>query len=168
MAIFKMNDNFFVLAKRLGELCAKQNVRIAFAESCTGGMLASLITQVSGASEWFLGSAVVYSNAAKHNLISVDLGVLQQYGAVSEAVAQAMAKGAMIQFEADIALSITGLAGPLGGSVQKPVGTVCFALVDRRTDMLISKTMHFESGREWIRQSAVLFALEWMIGHLCS
>lgn len=161
-----MNNHFFVLCKQLGDLCATQNVRIALAESCTGGMVSSLITEVAGSSQWFLGSAIVYSNQAKKNLLQVDSDLLEKQGAVSEAVAVAMAKGAMTQFESDIALSITGIAGPQGGTAAKPLGMVCFALLDRRSGFSEAKTQYFTSGRNWIRKSAARFALEWMIGYL--
>lgn len=163
-----MNNNFFVLCKQLGELCAMQNVCIALAESCTGGMVSSLITEVAGSSVWFLGGAVVYSNLTKKNILRVDPVMLEKEGAVSEAVAVAMAKGAVTQFESDIALSITGIAGPHGGTEAKPVGMVCFALVDRRSGFSEAKTQYFMSGRDWIRQCATGFALEWMINHLRS
>ncbi len=162
-----MNNHFFVLCKQLGELCAAQQVRIALAESCTGGMVSSLITEVAGSSAWFLGGAVVYSNLAKKNILQVDPVVLEKQGAVSEAVALQMAKGAMTQFESDIALSITGVAGPHGGTEAKPVGVVCFALVDRRSGFAETKTQYFMSGRDWIRKGAAEFALEWMIDYLC-
>lgn len=161
-----MNNNFFVLCKQLGELCSAQNVRIALAESCTGGLVSSLITDVAGSSDWFLGGAVVYSNLAKQNILHVDSDLLEKQGAVSEAVAMAMAKGAMTQFESDIALSITGIAGPHGGTEAKPVGMVCFALVDRQSGFSEAKTQHFASGRDWIRKGAAGFALEWMIEYL--
>src|SRR3990167_1178801 len=163
-----MNNYFFVLCKQLGELCAAQKVCIALAESCTGGMVSSLLTEVAGSSTWFLGGAVVYSNLAKKKILQVDPALLEKRGAVSEAVAVAMAKGAMTQFESDIALSITGIAGPHGGTEEKPVGTVCFALVDRRACFSEAKTQHFASGRDWIRKGAAEFALKWMINHLRS
>jgi nicotinamide-nucleotide amidase len=165
-AIFKMNNHFFVLSKQLGEICTAQNIHIALAESCTGGMLSSLITDVPGSSAWFLGGAVVYGNLAKKKLLRVDSDALEDYGAVSEVVALGMAKGAAAQFESDIALSITGIAGPHGGTEAKPVGTVCFALVDRRAGFAEARVQYFASGRDWIRRCAVEFALEWMIAHL--
>lgn len=158
-----MHNNFFVLARHLGELCISKNVRIALAESCTGGRVSSLITDVSGSSAWFNGGAVVYTNAAKSALLDVDPELISQHGAVSEPVAQAMAQGALRKLQADFALSITGIAGPAGGSTKKPVGQVCFALADHKG--VDAKTMYFTSGRENIRQSASLFALEWMILH---
>lgn len=159
-----MNNNLFALSRKLGQLCVQRNVRIAFAESCTGGLLSALITDVSGSSAWFNGSAVVYSNAAKSHLIHVDEQLILDSGAVSEAVAQVMATGARHQFQADVTLAITGIAGPYGGTPQKPVGMVCFGLSDEKG--VDTKTMHFTGGRSHIRHQACLFALEWMVMHL--
>lgn len=166
MAGIMSNNNFFVLCKKLGELCVAHQVRVALAESCTGGLVSSLITDVSGSSHWFNGSAVVYSNLGKTNLLSVDSQLIEQHGAVSETVATAMAQGALEKFHSDFALSITGVAGPLGGTVEKPVGTVCFALADKSAKTCDAKTMHFTSGRAYIRSCASEFAIEWLILHL--
>lgn len=159
-----MHNNFFVLAKQLGELCVANNVQIALAESCTGGSVSALITDVSGCSRWFNGSAIVYNNAAKTNLLGVDEKLIIECGAVSESVAKAMAIGALHKFQSDMALSMTGVAGPSGGTVDKPVGMVCFALATHKS--IEAKTAHFTSGRDYIRESAAFFALEWMIKHL--
>ncbi|MDP1574872.1 MAG: nicotinamide-nucleotide amidohydrolase family protein [Coxiellaceae bacterium] len=158
-----MSDNPYVLCKKLGELCGSKNVTLSLAESCTGGLLSSWITETPGVSQWFYGSACVYSNAAKTALLGVDAAVIDAEGAVSEAVAKAMASGAATRYRSTLALSITGIAGPLGGSIEKPVGTVCFALFDARTGRGESKTMHFSSGRAYIRQSAAIYALNWLI-----
>ncbi|HEU5063425.1 MAG TPA: competence/damage-inducible protein A [Solirubrobacterales bacterium] len=100
--------------------------RLALAESCSGGLLAARITDLEGASEYFAGGVVAYSNEAKADLLGVDPGLIEAHGAVSPEVAEAMAKGALERFEADVAVSITGIAGPSGGSEEKPVGYVCF------------------------------------------
>lgn len=159
-----MNNNLFVLSKKLGQLCVKRNVRIALAESCTGGNVSTLITNVAGSSQWFNGAVIVYSNLAKTNILNISEAIIKKHGAVSEEVAKAMAQGAMHPLQADVALSITGVAGPSGGTAEKPVGMVCFALSDK--EGVTSKTMHFTGGRTHIRHSASLFALEWMIMHL--
>jgi len=156
-----MTHNFFVLAKKLGELCVSESVQIALAESCTGGKVAAVITDVAGCSAWFKGGAVVYSNAAKITLLGVDPEIITLYGAVSEETASAMATGALRQFQSDLALSITGVAGPQGGTVEKPVGMVCFALADIKG--VDSITHMFTGGRNEIRQCASAFALEWLI-----
>ncbi|MCX7124782.1 MAG: CinA family protein [Gammaproteobacteria bacterium] len=158
-----MINNLYALAKQLGELCVSHNIKIALAESCTGGSLSGLITEISGSSAWFNGAVVVYSNAAKVQLLNVDSTTLGECGAVSEPVAKEMAIGALEQFQADVALSITGVAGPFGGSKEKPVGTVCFALVDKKRGICESRTMNFTSGREYIRRSATEFAIAWLI-----
>lgn len=157
-----MHQNLYVLSKQLGDVCLAHQTKIAFAESCTGGLVSSVITEVAGSSMWFNGAAVVYSNQAKENILGVSPEILKQYGAVSEETAKAMAKGALEKLSADIALSITGIAGPTGGTTEKPVGTVCFGLADKN-GFCETKTEYFLGGREWVRQSAAAFALEWMI-----
>lgn len=159
-----MDNHFFVLCKKLGKLCLANDVRVALAESCTGGSMAAQITNVMGCSAWFHGSAVVYSDHAKSTVLDVDPQLIKTHGAVSETVAKAMAESALQKFYADLSLAITGVAGPSGGSVKKPVGTVCFALADRKS--VETKTMHFTSGRDYIRKSANIFALEWLVMHL--
>lgn len=151
-------------SQQLADLCIKKNIRIALAESCTGGKVAAAITDLPGSSAWFLGSAVVYSNAAKTQLIGVDANLIVQFGAVSEETAQAMAAGALQKFQSDCALSITGIAGPGGGTSEKPVGTVCFALAYQQR--VISTTQHFLGDRAAVRESAVQFAFEWMIQNI--
>lgn len=158
-----MNNNFFVLCEKLGEFCIANNKRVALAESCTGGSVSSVITDVPGASAWFNGSAVVYSNTAKINLLDVDGDLIKQHGAVSEPVAIAMAQGALKKFDSDIAVSITGIAGPFGATAEKSVGTVCFALAIKAQGTCEAKTLHFTSGRQHIRQCASVAALEWLI-----
>ncbi len=101
---------------------------LAVAESCTGGLIGHLLTEVPGASAVLLGSAVVYANAAKATLLGVDAGLLRDHGAVSEPVAAAMADGARRRFCADVAVATSGIAGPAGGTADKPVGTLCLAL----------------------------------------
>ncbi len=101
---------------------------LATAESCTGGLIGHLVTEVPGASQTFLGAAVVYANAAKEAILGVGPALLQTHGAVSEPVAQAMADGARQRFASDVAVATSGIAGPDGGTAQKPVGTLCLAL----------------------------------------
>jgi nicotinamide-nucleotide amidase len=100
---------------------------LAVAESCTGGLMAARMTERAGASEYFAGGVVAYSNEAKSALLGVDRGLIERHGAVSTEVAEAMAEGALERFEADVALSITGVAGPGGGTEAKPVGYVCWS-----------------------------------------
>ena len=115
------------------EAFARTGLKLSLAESCTGGMIGSMITSVSGASSFFLGSAVTYSNESKERILGVSHDSLVKYGAVSEAVAKEMAEGSLKVYDSDIAASVTGIAGPNGGTPEKPVGTVwiCVATTTR-------------------------------------
>jgi len=115
------------LVEELARLCLRQQWQLVTAESCTGGMVAAAITNLAGSSQWFERGYVTYSNEAKHQDLGVPLQLIEQHGAVSREVAEAMAAGAKKRTHSDLSLSITGIAGPDGGSVDKPVGTVWFA-----------------------------------------
>src|SRR6185295_6835314 len=115
------------LALRLGRALLVRGWRVATAESCTGGWIAKALTDVAGSSQWFDGSVVSYSNAAKTNLLGVSQDLLEQHGAVSEQVVRAMASGARDRFHTELAVAVSGIAGPDGGTPDKPVGTVWFA-----------------------------------------
>lgn len=131
-------------------------------ESCTGGGLAQAITEVAGSSGWFDRGFVTYTNLSKHQLVGVDLSLIEQFGAVSEQVAGAMAKGGLDHSQANISLAITGIAGPTGGSAQKPVGTVCFGRA--QGDSITTTTQLFNGNRQDIRNQSIVFALsEWMM-----
>ena len=119
-----------MLAERLQELCLGRGLTVATAESCTGGLLASVITDVSGSSGYFRGGLVVYSNDAKIALLGVAQEMLQTHGAVSAQVARAMALGARARLSADLAVAVTGVAGPGGGSASKPIGLTYVAVAD--------------------------------------
>jgi PncC family amidohydrolase len=119
------------LAVRLGALCTARGVRVATVESCTGGLVAHLITEVPGSSAYFVGGFVTYSDALKRELVGVAHDVLAAHGAVSAQVAMAMATGGRARTEADLAVSVTGIAGPDGGSPAKPVGLTYVAVADR-------------------------------------
>lgn len=161
-----MEFNRFALAQKLGQLCCEKGLRIGIAESCTGGSLAEVITSVPGSSAWFDSSVAVYTNAAKTSYLGVDPKLFEQYGAVSEPVAKAMAQGVLKHRDVDFAIGITGLAGPGGGSVEKPVGTVCFALADKHTGSCEAKTEQFYSGRKHIRRCATSVALQWFLKYI--
>jgi len=137
----------------------------ATAESCTGGGVAHALTAVAGSSEWFDRGFVVYSNTAKQELLGVPMQLISRYGAVSEPVAQAMAEGTLRASRAATAIAITGIAGPAGGSTDKPVGTVVFAwaAVSSRTR---AETRHFPGDRSEIRARSVLYAIEGWIEYL--
>ncbi len=141
-----------------------QDIKITCAESCTGGLLASVLTEVSGSSKWFDMGFITYSNEAKHQLLKVELTTLAQFGAVSEQTAEQMAKGALKEANADYALSITGIAGPTGGSKEKPVGTVCFGLSSH--DEHLTYTQYFSGARQEVRQQAVMFCLKILLGKI--
>jgi nicotinamide-nucleotide amidase len=146
------------LAARLAARLKARNEVLVTAESCTGGWAAQVVTSVAGSSAWFERGFVTYSNAAKQELLGVSAQTLRTQGAVSEATAREMARGALERSRGTIALSVTGVAGPGGGSAEKPVGTVCFAWA-RGSDTR-SETRHFAGDRESVRRQSVILALE--------
>lgn len=127
------------------------------AESCTGGWAAQVVTSVPGSSDWFERGFVTYSNAAKHQLLGVRKSTLQKFGAVSEQTAREMARGALRHSRGTVALAITGVAGPTGGSAAKPVGMVCLAWAHAGT--VSSETRRFSGGRQSVRRQSVKRAL---------
>ena len=127
------------------------------AESCTGGWVAQAVTSIAGSSEWFERGYVTYSNAAKREALGVRKATLERHGAVSEPTAREMARGALRRSRGTIAVSITGVAGPGGGSPGKPVGTVCFAWAQGRK--IRSETRHYKGGRRNVRLQSVVHAL---------
>ncbi len=137
---------------------------LATAESCTGGMIAAACTDLAGASDWFERGFVTYSNAAKTEMLGVPAALIEQEGAVNEAVARAMADGALAHSQAHVSLAVTGVAGPTGGSDAKPVGTVWFAwCVGGETH---SEMQHFPGDRAAIRAATLRYALQRLLGHL--
>ena len=137
---------------------------LATAESCTGGMIAAACTDLSGSSQWFERGFVSYSNAAKTDMLGVPAALIEQHGAVSEAVARAMADGALTHSQAHASLAVTGVAGPTGGSDAKPVGTVWFAwCVNGETH---SEMQHFSGDRAAVRAATVRYALQRLLGFL--
>lgn len=146
-----------LLAKKLIEKAVSSNITIAFAESCTGGLIAAVLTDIPGSSKAFLGSAVTYSNEAKIDILGVSREIIDEYGAVSSECAEKMAGGAKNIFRSHIALSVTGIAGPDGGSEEKPVGTVWFGIYSN--DLVYTFEKKFSGDRASIRASAVGTAL---------
>ena len=146
-------------AKRLLDLYRDRGMRVAAAESCTGGLVAAALTAIAGSSEVFECSFVTYSNEAKHKLLGVPAATLRRYGAVSAETAAAMAKGALKRSSADCAISITGIAGPGGGSRKKPVGLVHFAAVRRNSRTLARRRLFGDIGRQRVRELSALEAL---------
>jgi nicotinamide-nucleotide amidase len=152
------------LAIQLGAELSRKKWRITSAESCTGGGLGYAITSVSGSSAWFERSFITYSNDAKSALVGVEQDVLAEFGAVSRQVVEQMALGASLEANAQVAVSISGVAGPGGGSESKPVGTVWFgfALGER----VYATKKHFDGDRHSVREQAIDYALTTVIEHV--
>ena len=148
----------------VAEHLAQRGQRLATAESCTGGLIAAAITSRTGSSAWFERGWVTYSNAAKIEELGVDATLIVQNGAVSEAVAAAMAQGACIYSPSDFAIAVTGIAGPDGGSPEKPVGTVCFGWASRNACQ--TETVCLAGDRQSIRHQAVSHALAGLLSFL--
>lgn len=158
-----MNEVIEPLLKSLTELLREKKLMIATAESCTGGLIASLLTELPGSSAWFDRGFVTYSNEAKQELLGVNPVLLAQYGAVSLQTAEAMATGALTHSHAHVALAVTGIAGPDGGTQAKPVGTVCFAFAERGGLMQSRSCLYSPSSRSQIRFLSCVEALHGMI-----
>lgn len=152
------------LPERLLALLRRRRQTLATAESCSGGLIGAALTEIPGASAVFLGSAVTYADASKTRLLGVSAPGLAKHGAVSREVAMAMARGARRRFGADFALAVTGIAGPGGGSRQKPVGTVHLALA--WPGKTLHRQRHFSGSRERVRRGAVFCALHWLYSYL--
>jgi nicotinamide-nucleotide amidase len=154
-----------VLAETVGRALLARRMFVATAESCTAGGVAYAVTQVAGSSQWFDRGFVTYSNAAKRQVLGVSATELRLYGAVSEAVARAMARGALVASDAQIAVGVTGIAGPGGGSVDKPVGLVCFSWALRRVGELRLRTesRRLSGDRASVRTQAIIVALEGLL-----
>ena len=150
------------LAGRLGAMLGNERLKLVTAESCTGGWVAQCLTAIAGSSAWFDRGFVTYSNEAKQEMLGVPPDMLAEHGAVSQPVAVAMAEGALRNSRADWAVAITGIAGPTGGSPQKPVGTVCFAW-GCRDGRIVTSTRHFPGSREDVRAQSVDHALSGLI-----
>ena len=157
-------DDVLALARRVVEENAKLGRTIALAESCTGGLVAAAITEIPGSSAVLDRGLVTYSNEAKHQMLGVSEDIIDSLGAVSIATAWAMAQGAIKHSRADVAVAISGVAGPDGGTAQKPVGTVVFAKAERGMTEINAEEMRLgELGRGGIRYKAVLVALELLL-----
>jgi nicotinamide-nucleotide amidase len=156
-------DDLRARADKLVATCRDESLTLATAESCTGGLLAGLITTVAGASDVFDRGFVTYSNAAKVECLGVSPELLERVGAVSAEVAAAMAEGTLVHSRADIALSITGIAGPGGGSTEKPVGLVHFGLARRGGPISTVEKRFGEIGRDGVRAAALEVALDLLL-----
>ncbi len=164
-----MNMGSIESTKTLASILLTQNWKLALAESCTGGLVCATLTELAGSSEWFERGFITYSNEAKIECLGVPDQMIETYGAVSEEVAKAMANGAINNSAANVSISITGIAGPSGGSTEKPVGTVCFGWAIQNgssENRVTTNTMHFIGDRNSIRQQARDYALTELIGLL--
>lgn len=157
-------DDITELAEHLGSLLLDRGFLLTAAESCTGGGISAAITSVAGSSGWFNVGYVTYSNQAKTGLLGVSLALIGQCGAVSEPVVEAMARGALASSGADLAVAVSGIAGPGGAVPGKPVGTVCFGWGSQ--DRILSRTWHFTGDRTAVRRQTVIKALSLLIAFL--
>ena len=148
------------LSSKIHSLFLNSNLTLSLAESCTGGLLASTITKHSGASKYFLGSIVCYSNDVKENILNVKKNTLDVFGAVSSQTANELALNCSKLFNSDLAISITGIAGPSGGTSEKPVGTVYFGFYNK--EKLIIEHKVFSGTRTEIQEKSVIFVLEYL------
>ncbi|WP_109399024.1 nicotinamide-nucleotide amidase [Proteus sp. TJ1640] len=155
-------DEMTRLSIEMGKVLLEKKRTITTAESCTGGWIAKVITDIAGSSEYYQRGFVTYSNEAKHEMIGVDEQTLIKYGAVSEEVVLQMAKGALSAANADFAVSVSGIAGPGGGSEEKPVGLVWFGFAMKTSTGIQATATHciFSGSRDQIRAESVIFSLK--------
>ena len=165
-----MNSSITSLVQQLALTLLAKKLKIALAESCTGGLLAAHLTSFAGSSDWFEWGFVTYSNQAKEESIGVPKELIERHGAVSEEVARAMAEGVLIHSLAQVSVAITGIAGPGGGSANKPVGMVCFAcgMQENNLIQIRSHTKQFSGDRQSIREQACVYAIESLLEQLSS
>ena len=163
-----MNSSITSLTQQLAQILLAKGFKIALAESCTGGLLAAQLTSLAGSSDWFERGFVTYSNQAKEESIGVPKELIERYGAVSEEVAKAMAEGVLNHSLAQVSAAITGIAGPGGGSANKPVGMICFAWGMQVDDQIQtrSQTKQFSGDRQSIREQACVYAIESLLEQL--
>jgi len=154
-----------VLVERLASELTSHNAYIATAESCTGGWIAKVLTDMPGSSTWFEYGFVSYGNNAKATMLNVDLALIEEHGAVSSEVAEAMVVGALEASGAQLALAVTGIAGPEGGTPDKPIGTVWFAFAAVGKGV-VSACQHFEGDRDTVRRQTVSTALSGVLKYL--
>ncbi|MEK9825420.1 MAG: CinA family protein [Methylotenera sp.] len=160
-----LDSEINMLAAQLGIALKAHGKMLTLAESCTGGMLASAITNIAGSSVWFDRGFVTYSNAAKIEMLGVSADTIETKGAVSVETAAEMAQGALAHSAAQVSASITGIAGPDGGSAQKPVGTVCFAWMGSNIQLQTS-VRHFKGDRHAVRQQATIYIMTELLNAL--
>ena len=157
-------QNLTAITQQIGEILCKKNAKLTTAESCTGGGISKAITAVSGSSQWFEFGFVTYANTAKQKLLGVSLETLDHYGAVSEQVVREMAQGAIQQSNADYAIAVSGIAGPDGGTEQKPVGTVWVCW--QTPQQIWTQKFMLKGDRQAIRTAAIKNSLQQLLQHL--
>lgn len=157
-----MNDEIDAIVPALADALRQAGLRMATAESCTGGLIAGACTTIAGSSDWFERGFVTYSNEAKTEMLGVDPALIGGHGAVSEPVARAMAEGAIARSHAQLAVAVTGVAGPGGGSASKPVGTVWLAWA-RAGQPTRTELLNLSGDRRAVREQTVLHALQGML-----
>jgi nicotinamide-nucleotide amidase len=160
-----MDTRLAELSHRVGEALLRLDYKLVTTESCTGGWIAQVVTHTAGSSAWFDRGFVTYSNDAKIEMLGVDSDTIRHHGAVSLETVAEMAAGALVNSNAMISLAVSGVAGPSGGSSDKPVGTVCFAWC-KLGDEPQTERHHFDGDRESVRQQAVVRALEGLLARL--
>lgn len=153
-----LDDDIVDAARRLLDICKRKNLTVATAESCTAGLVAGTLAEVPGISSMLERGFITYSNAAKQDMLDVSAATLARHGAVSRETAEEMARGALAHAPVDLAVSVTGIAGPDGGSAEKPVGLVHFAAASRSGQLLTAEKRFGDIGRAGIRKQAVLQA----------
>ena len=159
MLIVPTDQELAAQAEKLGEQLLQRQAFLVTAESCTGGWVGKILTDIAGSSHWYDRGFITYTNQAKQELLDVPDEVLKHHGAVSEVTARAMVQGALAHSQGHVALAITGIAGPGGGTIEKPVGLVCFAW-GNRAGQLVSEQQTFLGSREAVRRQACLHALQ--------
>jgi nicotinamide-nucleotide amidase len=157
----------FDLAVRVGEALSRRGLMLVTAESCTGGWIGQCVTMVSGSSAWFERGFVTYTNVAKMEMLGVSPATLDKHGAVSEQTVREMAQGALARSRGDVAVAVSGVAGPTGGTAAKPVGTVCLAWAQRE-GATRSVTLHLDGDRDTVRRAAVVAALEGVLEQIAA
>ena len=160
-------ERWDALVEALAEVLRARGLHLVTAESCTGGLIAAACTSIAGSSDWFERGIVSYSNDAKTELLGVPAALIARHGAVSAEVARAMAEGALVHSAADLSLAVTGIAGPTGGTPEKPVGTVWLALA-RRGHPAQATLLQLQGGRSEVREQTVDRALQAALSSLMS
>jgi len=162
-----LDQELFDLAVQVGEALKTRGLMLAAAESCTGGWVGQCVTMVSGSSAWFERGFVTYTNLAKMEMLDVQQGTLDAHGAVSEQTVREMAAGALLRSHAHVAVAVSGVAGPIGGTPAKPVGMVCIGWYVRDGQMR-SATLHFDGDRDAVRRASVVAALQGVLDSLAA